>query len=218
LLRTLAGLQEGHHGSLVRFGLPVDGASVAKRVDRRVGLVFQDPEDQFFGVTVLEDLVWGLVQHGLEASEAEAPARAILLTLGLERLTDRPVQRLSFGERKRVALASALVLQPTLLLLDEPTMGLDEVAAGEVIETVVRATAGMPVSVIWATHDLETVPDRCQRLLLLRQGQVVYDGDRRAGMQDAVLIGAGLRRGGAGRGGPAVLELRSPLTAGRRSC
>jgi cobalt/nickel transport system ATP-binding protein len=91
-------------------------------------------------------------------------------------LADRPFHRLSFGEKKRVAVASALVLEPGLLLLDEPTIGLDPLSVQELVSFVTRAVSGREMSVLWSTHELDRVPERASRMLYLEERTVRFDG------------------------------------------
>jgi energy-coupling factor transporter ATP-binding protein EcfA2 len=191
LLKAAAGLVTPSSGRLLRFGSPVDGKGVSRRVDGRVALVFQDPHDQILGATPVEDVAWGLRQRGTEHADAEARARATLNSIGIGHLADRPIHELSFGERKRVAFAAALACQPTLLLCDEPTMGLDPVAATNLVRALETAAApGM--TVVWATHDLLALPAPTARLVLIQSGSIIFDGASSEGMSIDRLRRAGL--------------------------
>jgi cobalt/nickel transport system ATP-binding protein len=195
LLRVLAGLECPAQGRFERFGQLVTAVHPGKRVDARVALVFQDPDDQFFAATALDDLVWGLKSRDLVGPAAEDKARRALAALGIEHLADRSLASLSFGEKKRVAFAGALVTEPALLLCDEPTMGLDPVAAEVLSEALLGAIAGKPTAVVWVTHDLDRLPQPVRRVVLLRAGRVVFDGEREQGLDARRLCEAGLRRG-----------------------
>lgn len=190
LLRLAAGLLPPTSGAVRRLGVDLGGASARDRLDGRVGMVFQDPEDQLFGSTPLEDVAFGLRSRGASEEEAMARARAMLVALGIDHLADRPAHRLSFGERKRVAFAAVLVCEPELLLCDEPTIGLDPVAARRlvrVVERVARAPA-----VVWVTHDLAALPAPIDRVLLLAAGRVIFDGPRGEALDPARLVASGL--------------------------
>lgn len=190
LLKLLAGLLSPQRGRLERLGrvVPLQGAA---RFDRRVALVFQNPEDQLFGATPLEDLLWGLEQVGVPLEEAHVRAQETLAALGLERLAHRPVHRLSFGEQKRVAFAAALVTRPALLLCDEPTSGLDPVSAAQLLAVLERETRA-ETAVIWATHELSVLPARSERVWLLREGRCVAEGGPALLGDRRVLYAAGL--------------------------
>jgi cobalt/nickel transport system ATP-binding protein len=191
LLKAAAGLLTPSSGLLLRFGNPVDGKGVSSRVDGRVALVFQDPHDQILGATPVEDVAWGLRERGTEHAGAEARARATLNSIGIGHLADRPIHELSFGERKRVAFAAALASEPALLLCDEPTMGLDPVAAKNLVSTL-ESAAAPGTTVVWATHDLLALPAPTTRLVLIQSGAVVFDGARSEGMSLEHLRRAGL--------------------------
>jgi cobalt/nickel transport system ATP-binding protein len=176
LLRLLAGLSAPTHGTLERFGTPLEPGPLARRLDGRVALVFQDPDDALLGATPFDDLLWGLRRRGVLGDLANDQAEALLAALDLTPLSHRPIHRLSFGEKKRLGFAAALAAEPTLLLCDEPTSGLDPVAARHLIDLLERYAADRPrLSVVWATHDLASLPSRIERALLLDRGRLVVD-------------------------------------------
>jgi len=192
LLRALAGLLSPSQGILVRLGVRLLPGPLNERVDRRVGLVFQNPDEQLFGSTPLEDLMWGLQRLGVASAEAEHRAARVLKELDIAQLGHRPVHRLSFGERKRVAFAAALVCEPELLLCDEPTSNLDPVAARRLVAALEEAAARRDITLVWVTHDLATLPQRIRRVLLLHDGHLVFDGERLEALSDVRLAQAGL--------------------------
>jgi cobalt/nickel transport system ATP-binding protein len=125
LLRTLVGLEVPVAGTLMAFGAACRREADFAAVRRRIGLLFQDPDDQLVAPTVLEDVAFGPLNHGVAAAEAFAVARATLDRLGLGALADRITHHLSGGEKRLVALAGVLAVAPDVLLLDEPTVALD---------------------------------------------------------------------------------------------
>lgn len=152
LLLLLLGMLQDQgdcQGTLHVCGLSVESRNLAQ-IRRRVGLIFQDSDDQLFMPTVLEDVAFGLLQAGCPAPEAETKARHMLEQLGAAHLAGRPPYHLSAGEKKRVALASVLVMQPELLLLDEPTTALDPPAQRELLATLGR----LPQAKLIVTHDV----------------------------------------------------------------
>jgi energy-coupling factor transporter ATP-binding protein EcfA2 len=193
LLRTISGLEIPASGQLSRFGELVSQRFRHARMDRRVALVFQNPDDQFLGSTPLDDVAWGLEQAGKSPVEARADARKALQSLGLQHLGDRPVHELSFGEKKRVAFAGALAVMPEVLLCDEPTSGLDPVAAHRLVRVLEREAHERGLTVVWVTHDLAAVPDSARRIVLMHEGQLVFDGDRQAGLSRESLLRSGLQ-------------------------
>jgi cobalt/nickel transport system ATP-binding protein len=192
LLRLIAGLEVPTAGGLLRFGRPIVGRRAEERIDGRVALVFQDPEDQLFASTALDDLLWGLRWRGVTGLEATRRATAALEALGIGHVAGRPIHAMSFGERKRLALASALVSGADIILCDEPTMGLDPVAAAGLAAALEDAVRGRAVTVLWSTHDLAGLPRAVDRIVLLRDGAVVFNGERERGLERGVLERAGL--------------------------
>ncbi|MCQ4327107.1 cobalt ABC transporter ATP-binding protein [Stutzerimonas stutzeri] len=153
LLHALLGFVPVHEGSLQVFGR--ERRSEADFIPLRgpLGLLFQDPADQLFGPTALEDVAFGPLNQGLEHRAAHALALETLTALGLERLAERPVQQLSGGEQRLVALAGVLAMKPRMLLLDEPSSGLDENACARLLACLLET--GLPMLV--ASHDQELV-------------------------------------------------------------
>jgi cobalt/nickel transport system ATP-binding protein len=135
-------------------------------------VVFQDCDDQLFSPTVAEDVAFGPLNLGASPAEALSRARAALRDLGLTDHDDRVPHCLSSGEKRRAALAGVLVLRPAVLLLDEPTTGLDPRGRRELI----RILMGLSGAIVIATHDLELVLDVCPRVIILDAGRVVADG------------------------------------------
>ena len=174
------------------------------RLDGRVALLAQAPEHHFLASTAGEDVAWGLVHRGVERAEAAARARATLALLGVGHLAERPVHSMSLGEQRRVALAGLLVLHPRLLLLDEPTSGLDPLTAAALVEAVQDVAARSGTACVWVTHDLPHVPAAAGRVLLLRDGRIVFDGASADALAPERLAAAGL-------GPPASPTLRLPL-------
>ncbi|MGA0540993.1 energy-coupling factor ABC transporter ATP-binding protein [Neotabrizicola sp. VNH66] len=125
LLRALVGLHPLAAGEVRFHGAPCRTEAQFRPLRLRVGFLFQDPDDQLFSPTVAEDVAFGPLNQGLSRAEAQARAMRQLAVMGLAHLADRPVHRLSGGEKRLVGLAGLLVMQPEVLLLDEPTAGLD---------------------------------------------------------------------------------------------
>ena len=147
--------------------LPVARQTIAE-VRRRVGFLFQDPDDQLFCPTVFEDVAFGPLNLGLSDDEARQRVRDSLASVGLAGYEPRSTLRLSLGERKRVCLAGVFACQPSVLALDEPFSSLDPRARRTLIGILKR----FPGSQIIATHDLDVVVDLCHRVLLLDAGQL----------------------------------------------
>jgi cobalt/nickel transport system ATP-binding protein len=168
----------------------IDGLEVnarnAPEVRRRVGLVFQDPDDQLFSTSVLEDVAFGPLNLGMSPAEARRIARECLARVDLEDAAERVPHHLSFGERKRVCLAGVLACNPSVLVLDEPTANLDPRGRRRFIQLI----RSLPASKLIATHDLEMVLDLCGRTILLDAGRVVANGLTRNPLGDPNLLEA----------------------------
>ncbi len=171
---------------VVRFEgkVRVFGVAPGARIFGRIGVVFQNPEDSLFMPRLLDDLTLPLRNRGLVDDEAERRARAVLRQMGLEGYATEPATHLSLGLRKRAALAASLVLEPELLILDEPTAELDARARRELIE-VVRALRG---TLLVSSHDLEFLRHVVDRLLVLEQGRLVADGPVEEILQSSELL------------------------------
>lgn len=170
LLLAIAGLLP--HSGTIR----IDGERLSPRtapaLRQRTGFIFAVPEDQLLFPEVLEDVAFGVVQRGATPSEARRQAQLALASLDAERLIGRTTHELSHGERLRVALAGATVTRPPLLLLDEPSAGLDPPARRRLAALLTELTAAQLV----ATHDLGFARRICQRYVMLKQGRVVAAG------------------------------------------
>jgi energy-coupling factor transporter ATP-binding protein EcfA2 len=172
-------------GTIRIDGIELNGRTAAE-VRKRVGLLFQDPDDQLFSTTVLEDVAFGPLNLGHKPAEARRIAMESLDRVGLTHLADRMPHHLSFGERKRVCLAGVLACQPAVLVLDEPTANLDPRGRRTFIE-LIRA---LPATKLIATHDLEMVLETCQRVILLDGGRVIANGLARNVLGDPALLEA----------------------------
>jgi cobalt/nickel transport system ATP-binding protein len=154
---------------------------------RRVAFVFQNPDVQLFNPTVFDEVAFGPLQLRWPKDEIRRRVAEVLETMEIAHLKDRSPHRLSGGEKKRVALASVLVLDPEVLLLDEPTAALDPKSQGQVIDFLVGWGGGAK-TVVTATHDLDIVEDIADSCYIFQHGRVVADGRPRQILHDAVLL------------------------------
>ena len=138
----------------------------------RVGFLFNVPEDQLLFPKVVDDVAFGLLRRGLSPPEAAEKAMGALDALGVARLAESPLHHLSHGQKQRVALAGALAADPRLLLLDEPSAGLDPPGKRALAAVLGRLDASMLI----ATHDLDFAETLCTRFIMLDQGRIVFDG------------------------------------------
>lgn len=171
LLQHLNGLLSPNEGAVRVDGTALDDTTV-REVRRKVGLVFQDPNDQLFLPTVIEDVAFAPLNDGASPHAAEHQAADVLEELGLGGLGHRPAHHLSGGERRLAALATVLVSRPALLALDEPTGDLDASSRARLVRLLRRREETLLV----ATHDLPVAEALCGRAIVLRRGAVVYDG------------------------------------------
>ena len=180
LLRLLDGLYFGETGSVAFRGQQLTEShftddEFAFSFRRQVGLVFQNPDTQLFNPTVFDEVAFGPLQMRWRKADIRERVMETLDWLRIGHLKDRAPQRLSGGEKKRVALAGVLVLDPAVLLLDEPTAGLDPRSQGQLIDLLVQWGGGSK-SVIMATHDLDDLRDTADRCYVLDSGKLAAEG------------------------------------------
>ncbi len=171
LVLHLNGILTAGAGTVEVSGLPVEKSNL-KEIRRRVGVVFQDPDDQLFMATVRQDVAFGPANQGLRGRLLEDRVLAALEQVGMAEYADRPPHHLSFGQRRRVAVATVLVMEPEILVLDEPSSNLDPASRRELAD-ILRS---LDVTVLMVTHDLPYALELCPRSVVLHDGQVVADG------------------------------------------
>ncbi|WP_420034099.1 energy-coupling factor ABC transporter ATP-binding protein [Streptomyces sp. cg28] len=171
LVLHLNGILTGGAGTVKVAGMPVDKRNMAE-IRRKVGIVFQDPDDQLFMPTVREDVAFGPAAAGMKGAELEARVRKALSLVGMEEFADRPPHHLSFGQRRRVAVATVLAMEPEILVLDEPSSNLDPASRRELAD-ILRS---LDVTVLMVTHDLPYALELCPRALILSGGVIAADG------------------------------------------
>ncbi|NPV74984.1 MAG: ABC transporter ATP-binding protein [Anaerolineae bacterium] len=170
LLLHLNGILNGH-GTIWIDGIRLTANTVGQ-VRALVGLVFQSPDDQLFSPTVFEDVAYGPIYQGLPPEEIEARVRMALNMVGMQDYGDRAPYHLSVGEKKRVAIATVLSMQPKILALDEPSAGLDPRAR----RSLINLLKGLPHTMLIATHDLGLVEEVASRVLVMSEGKITADG------------------------------------------
>ncbi|ULB11754.1 energy-coupling factor ABC transporter ATP-binding protein [Cereibacter azotoformans] len=169
LLQLAVGLIRPSAGKVVAFGQERRREEEFHEVRRRAGLVFQDPDDQLFCPTVAEDVAFGPLNLGRSRAEARAVVEEVLARLGIAHLRDRVTHRLSGGEKRLVTLAAVLAMDPEVLLLDEPTTGLDQ--ANE--ERLTALLAGLPQAMVFVSHDRSFRGRLATRELRLQEGRLL---------------------------------------------
>jgi cobalt/nickel transport system ATP-binding protein len=187
LVLHLNGVLTGGAGTVTVAGLPVSqDRSVLAEIRRRVGIVFQDPDDQLFLPTVAEDVAFGPANLGLRGAELVARVDEALAAVGMAEHRDRAPHHLSFGQRRRVAVATVLAMRPEILVLDEPSSNLDPAARRELADIL----RGLPVTVLMVTHDLPYAMELCDRSVILDEGRIVADGPTATLLADDDLLAA----------------------------
>jgi cobalt/nickel transport system ATP-binding protein len=169
LLRTLVGLERPSAGRITAFGAERRTEADFHAVRARAGLLFQDPDDQLFSPTVIEDVAFGPLNLGLTPAEAEARAAETLARFGLGHLAARITHHLSGGEKRLVSLAAVLAMRPEVLLLDEPTNALDAAHAAHLTDML----AGLDVAMVIVSHDFALLERLATRAVLLKAGRLV---------------------------------------------
>lgn len=180
LLRLLDGLYFASGGAVTAFGSTLTedqfaDDSFALEFRRRVALVFQNPDVQLFNPTVFDEVAFGPLQMRWPADEIRRRVAEMLERFEISHLRDRPPHRLSGGEKKRVALASVLILDPDVLMLDEPTAALDPRSQRQIVD-LLASYRGRGKTLITATHDLDTVGEIAEQAVIFQQGRCVASG------------------------------------------
>jgi cobalt/nickel transport system ATP-binding protein len=184
LLLHLNGILRGNNPALRVLGLPVEDKNI-REIRKKVGMVFQDPEDQLFSLNVFEDVAFGPVNMGYPQEEVGRRVKQALQKVGMQGYEKRSSHHLSIGEKKRVAIATVLSLDPEILALDEPTSSLDPRGKWALIDFLKE----LKITKLVASHDLDLVKLLCNRTIILDGGKVVADGTTDEVLGDEKLLG-----------------------------
>lgn len=185
LLKHLSGCLTPMSGT-VRVGDSPLTKTTVKDIRRHVGTIFQDSDDQLFMPTVYDDVAFGPINLGLPPEEVAVRVKASLEQVGAMHLAERPPYRLSGGEKKAVAIATVLAMEPDILIMDEPSASLDPKARRQLINLLKTFTHTKLI----ATHDLDLVLDLCERTIIMHDGRLVADGPTREIFADEALLEA----------------------------
>ena len=170
LILHLNGILGELKGEIEVDGLEYSTENIGK-IRKTVGVVFQDPDDQLFMPTVIEDVMFGPKNFGYSNEESETNAVEALKMVGMENFQDRPPHHLSFGQKRKVAIATVLASKPKLLVLDEPASNLDPASRRDLIDILIK----LDISIILVTHDLPMALEICERSLVLNEGIIKED-------------------------------------------
>ena len=178
LLMHMAGVLTPQQGEVTILGMPVNEKNV-HQIRGKVGMTFQNPDDQLFCSTVYEDVAYGPLNLGLPRDEVVSRTREALRQVGIEGYDDRPPHRLSEGEKKKVAIATVLSMQPKIMIIDEPSANLDPKSRQELIDLIKDLQEKQSFTLVVATHDVNLVPQVADRTFILNQGRVIAEGPAR---------------------------------------
>jgi energy-coupling factor transporter ATP-binding protein EcfA2 len=182
LILHLNGILSGE-GEACVAGLPVIKQNLGK-VRARVGLVFQTPDDQLFSPTVYEDVAYGPLYQGFSPEKVDELVQEALATVGMSDYAGRVSHHLSVGEKKRIAIATVLSMKPEVLVLDEPTAGLDPRSR----RSFINLLHDLPITMLVSTHDMLMVQELFPRMVIMDKGKIVSDGDTQELMEDEGLL------------------------------
>lgn len=186
LLLLIAGLLKPDRGQIKVFGKETRSKEF-ENIRRSIGLVFQDPDDQLFNNTVFDDIAYGPRSLGMDEGDVEKSVGEVLRIMGITHLANRPPHRLSYGEKKKVAIATALVLKPKILLLDEPTANLDPKSKNDLLR-LLKDLNCEGTTIVLTTHDVEILPELIDRVILINAGMTLDAGPAREVLQDEKLL------------------------------
>ncbi len=175
LLKALDGVIKNISGTVTLDGLDIKTLS-ARDIYRKVGLVFQNPDDQLFASTVFDDVAFGPLNMGFDEDEVKRRVVAALRDVEMEHLASKSIHNLSYGQKKRVCIAGLLAMGQEILLLDEPTAGLDPMGEYKMMSLLTRLNRECKVTIVMATHSVDLVPLFLNRLYILSKGAIVRGG------------------------------------------
>jgi len=186
LVMHMNGIHPAVQGEVFIAGERVDtnNKESLQRIRAKVGIVFQDPDDQLFMPTVGEDIAFGPYNMGKRGGELETIVDQALALVGMSEFKDRPPHHLSFGQRRRVAVATVLAMKPEILVMDEPSSNLDPASRRELAE-IIRS---LDVTVVMVTHDLPYAYELCERSVILSGGIIVADDKTEAILKNDALL------------------------------
>jgi cobalt/nickel transport system ATP-binding protein len=189
LLNHLNGILKPTSGKIIFDGNPLkyDAKSLLS-LRKRVGFVFQDPNDQLFAPTVKQDVAFGPLNLGYSPDKVKAIVQEALETVKISELAEKPPHFLSLGQKKRVALAGVLAMEPEVIIMDEPTSNLDPRATSEILHLLLQLNKEKGITLLHATHDVDMVPLFATKLYILNRGKIVSEGTPKETFSNTKLI------------------------------
>jgi cobalt/nickel transport system ATP-binding protein len=189
LLNHLNGILKPTHGRILFDDKPLkyDAKSLLD-LRRRVGFVFQDPNDQLFAPTVKQDVAFGPLNLGYSSEKVKTIVDAAMETVGISAFAEKPPHFLSLGQKKRVALAGVLAMEPEVIIMDEPTSNLDPRATSEILHLLLELNKTRGLTLLLATHDVDMVPLFATKMYILNKGKLVFQGTPKESFSNGELI------------------------------
>jgi cobalt/nickel transport system ATP-binding protein len=189
LLNHLNGILKPTSGKVLFDGKPLkyDEKSLLE-LRKRVGFVFQDPNDQLFAPTVKQDVAFGPLNLGYKTEKVKTVVDEALRTVGMSEFAEKPPHFLSLGQKKRVALAGVLAMQPEVIIMDEPTSNLDPRATSQILHLLLQLNKEKGITLLLATHDVDMVPLFANKLYILNKGKLVSKGTPKEAVSNGELI------------------------------
>jgi cobalt/nickel transport system ATP-binding protein len=189
LLHHLNGILKPTSGTIYYEDEPLqyDSKSLLE-LRKRVGFVFQDPNDQLFAPTVKQDVAFGPLNLGIPAEQVKKIVEEALKTVGMDEFANKPPHFLSLGQKKRVALAGVLAMQPEVIIMDEPTSNLDPRATSEILHLLLHLNKEAGITLLLATHDVDMVPLFAKKLYILSKGKLASYGSPKELFSDTEMI------------------------------
>ncbi|MFZ5989658.1 MAG: energy-coupling factor ABC transporter ATP-binding protein [Bacillota bacterium] len=175
LIQHLNGLLTPRGGEVLFNGVNLKKLK-DKEIFSNIGLVFQNPDDQLIAFTVYEDIAYGVKNLGITGVELEERVQDALRLLDILDIKDREVHKLSFGQKKRTAIAGILAMKPRVLMLDEPTAGLDPMTASRLMKSLKNIGETEGITIIAATHEVDFVPVYCDYVYVMHEGSISLEG------------------------------------------
>ena len=189
LLNHLNGILKPTSGEIYFEDEPLTyGTKSLLNLRKRVGFVFQDPNDQLFASTVKQDVAFGPLNLGYPTDQVKKLVDEALKTVGMTEFAEKPPHFLSLGQKKRVALAGVLAMQPEVIIMDEPTANLDPRATSEILYLLLRLNKEEDITLLLATHDVDMVPMFANKIFILDKGKIVSEGTPKETFSNTELI------------------------------
>ncbi len=189
LLNHLNGILKPTSGRILFDGKPLQyDAKSLLQLRKRVGFVFQDPNDQLFAPTVKQDVAFGPLNLGYSTEKVKAIVEEALATVGMSGFADKPPHFLSLGQKKRIALAGVLAMQPEVIIMDEPTSNLDPRATSDILHLLLQLNKEKGITLLLATHDVDMVPLFATKMYILNRGKLVFEGTPKESFSNGDLI------------------------------